>query len=106
MAGRSPKEKAVRKALQGLNKVLHESMDGFSVNVGMYGLGKLTYREYDSIRSAATTHQANSELISAFHKRGPEILDVLLDVLEDEDEANSFLIKKIKEGWLIINYGL
>ena len=98
MANRSPKEKAVRKALQMLTQVLQESMDGYSVNVGMYGKGKLTYREYETIRAATTAHQANSGLISAFHKRGPEILDILLDVLEGEEAANSYLIEKIKEG--------
>lgn len=98
MSGKSPKEKAVAKALRSLNKVLHEKMDGFSVNVGLYGKGQLTFREYESIRTAKNVVDANSELVSILHRRGPEILDVLLEVLEEEEEANAHLISKIKEG--------
>ena len=31
-------------------------------------------------------------------RRGPDILDELLDVLEEEETANAALIKKIREG--------
>lgn len=92
------KEKAVEKALRRLNKVLNEKMNGFDVNVGLYGLGKLTFREYEHIRLSKTVLDANSELVSTLHRRGPDILDSLLEVLQEEDDANSFLIQKIREG--------
>ena len=95
---KSPKERAVDRALARLNRVLNEKMDGFSVCVGMYGIGKLTFREYEQIRTAKNVHAANGELVSAMHKRGPDVLDALLEVLEDEEEANAYLIGKIKEG--------
>lgn len=98
MATRTPKEKAVESALRKLNRVLSSKMDGFDVCVSLYGQGKLTYREYEKIRTCKNVPDANSELISALHRRGPDILDVLVDVLEDEEEANAFLIQKIKEG--------
>lgn len=98
MASSSSKEKAVATALRKLNKVFNEKMNGFDVAVGLYGQGKLTFREYEHIRTAKTVPEANSELVSAVHRRGPEILDVLLDVLEDEEEANSFLIQRIRES--------
>ena len=31
-------------------------------------------------------------------RRGPDILDELLDVLQEEETANAALIKKIREG--------
>lgn len=95
---RSPKEKAVERALARLTPTLIQKMDGFSVCVGMYGVGQLTLREYNDIRTASNVRAANSELHSTFLRRGPDILDVLLQVLEDEEEANAALIAKIKEG--------
>lgn len=97
MAGKTPKEKAVGRALVQLNKVLNDKMDGFDVCVGLYGRGQLTYREYEQIRTAKNVPAANSELVATFHRRGPEILDILLQVLEDEEDAHSYLIRKIKE---------
>ena len=95
---KSPKEKAVDRALARLSRILIEKMDGFTVCVGMYGIGKLTQREYELIRTAANVRAANSELYSTFLKRGPDILDCLLEILEDEEDANAHLIGKIKEG--------
>lgn len=95
---KSPKEKAVDKALRRLSPMLIDKMDGYTVCVGLYGMGKLTLREYECIRTASNVRAANSELFSTFQKRGPDILDNLLEVLEDEDDANAHLITKIKEG--------
>ena len=100
---RSPKEKAVERALARLTPVLVQKMDGYSVCVGMYGMGKLTLREYESVRTAANVRAANSELHATFLKRGPDILDSLLEVLEDEEDANSHLIAKIKEGLFLMS---
>lgn len=95
------KEKAVDKALRKLNKVLHEKMNGFDVNVSLYGSGQVTYSEYEKIRTSRSVPEANSELVSVLHRRGPGILDELLKALKDEEDANQFLIGKIKEGNLL-----
>ena len=102
MATRSAKEKAVESALRKLNRVLTMKMDGPGVSVSLYGMGKLTYREYEKIRTCRNVPDANSELIAALHRRGPDILDILIEVLEEEEEANDHIIKKIKEGKLLI----
>lgn len=38
------------------------------------------------------------ELLKALRRRGVDILDILVECLEEEKEANSELIGKIREG--------
>jgi hypothetical protein len=97
MATRTPKEKAVEKALRSLNRDLHDKMDGYDINVTLYGVGKVTRREYEVVRAAKTVREANGELVSIMHRRGADILDALLDALKLEEDANSDLIQTINK---------
>ena len=90
------------KALNILNNVLAMKMDGLAVCHSLYNKKQLTYREYEKIRTCRNVPDANSELIAALHRRGPDILGILIEVLEEEKEANGHIIKAIKEGKLLI----
>ena len=48
--------------------------------------------------SKPTKVAAVEALLAAMRRRGPDILDELLDVLQEEETANAALIKKIREG--------
>lgn len=102
MATSSDKEKAVSKALRKLTKVMHQKMNGFDVNVGLYGCGQVTYSEYERIRASKSVPEANDEVFSVLQRRGPDILDALLEVLKEEEDANKHLIDKINEGIKLI----
>ena len=42
--------------------------------------------------------QGVEELLKALRRRGPDILDILVECLEEEKEANTEIIGKIREG--------
>lgn len=45
-----------------------------------------------------SSFQGVEELLKALRRRGPDILDILVECLEEEKEANSEIIGKIREG--------
>ena len=47
---------------------------------------------------ATTKLKANEELLTAFQLRGPNVLDVLIECLKEEEEANKDLIEAIRRG--------
>ena len=101
MAASTPREKAVEKTLQRLEPTLQRKLNGFDVCVELYGYGQLTYTEYEGIKNQRDVFEANKKLLSAVHRRGPDILDFLIDALSEEVDANQHIIDKIKDGrWI------
>lgn len=45
-----------------------------------------------------SSFQGVEELLKALRRRGPDILDILVECLEEEKDANSEIIGKIREG--------
>ena len=102
MATSKAKEKAVEKTLQRLEPTLQRKLNGFDVCVELYGLGQLTFAEYEGIKNEHDVYQANKKLLSAIHRRGPDILDALIEALSEEADANKHIIDKIKDGtWMV-----
>ena len=98
MAASTSKEKAVEKTLRRLEPTLQKKLNGFDVCVELYGLGQLTFAEYEGIKNQRDVYEANKKLLSAIHRRGPDILDALVDALSEEADANKHIIDKIKDG--------
>lgn len=92
------KQKAVDKTLQRLTPTFQKKLNGFDVCVELYGRGQLTFSEYQEIQSLSDVHAANKKLVSALLRRGPDILEILLEALAEEEEANKHIIDKIKDG--------
>ena len=50
------------------------------------------------LEGATTKLKANEELLTALRRRGPNVLDVLIECLKEEEEANKDLIEAIRKG--------
>ena len=50
--------------------------------------------------------EATKELFKALERRGPNIIDELVECLKEEEKANEFLIQKIREGISCVHYNL
>ena len=51
-----------------------------------------------TVEVAQTKQKANEELLTALRRRGPNVLDVLVECLMEEKEANKDLIEAIRKG--------
>ncbi len=52
------------------------------------------------VGAQTTGSEAASELMLALQRRGPDILDVLISCLKEEEEANRELLAKISDVYL------
>ena len=86
-------------ALRKLHALLIKKLDGQAIKNELYGKGELTWSEMDRIEVAQTKQKANEELLTALRRRGPNVLDVLVECLMEEKEANKDLIEAIRKEW-------
>ena len=119
------RDKEKSEALRRLHAVLIRKLSAQDIKHDLYGKGQLTSAEMDrmdgersregggkrTIKSTDTTtsplptaeaeqtrQRANEQLLIALERRGPNVLDVLVECLMEEKEANKDLIEAIRKG--------
>ena len=125
-----PRERAFEKALRQLTPVFQRKLAAKDVRHDLYGKEQLTWSEYERIGEslvyyiilggvemgvvnecvvlgvARTDGEAADELMKALRRREPSVLDILVECLKEQEEANADLIKKIHNGrycWLLLS---
>ena len=51
--------------------------------------------------AARTDGDAADEMMKALRRKDSSVLDILIECLKDQEEANTNLIKNIRAGWLV-----
>ncbi|CAI8040687.1 Caspase-3 [Geodia barretti] len=91
-----PRQKEFDAALRKLTPVFQRQLAAKDVRHDLYGRDQLTWNEYERIGVARTDGEAADELMKALRRRDSRVLDILVECLAEQQEANADLIHKIR----------